>query len=654
MTATHDALIQTQTQTQTQQRGALQWQRALLVADLLACDPHALVGASIRAGAGPVREAWLAYFLAQTARHCVTQGALHRLPLNASDDRLLGGLDLVATLALGRPVAESGLLARANHGVLLASMAERMSIATSARLCAVIDSGSVQFARDGLQGVDATRFVLIAYDEGAADDERPPSALLDRLAFRLDLRDVPMQVLGPFDAPFADDDIRANDTAPTTDASIDDEQITALCAVADAFGITSTRAAMLAVAAARIAARVFGRVRVTEDDITLAAELVLAPLAKSLPNSEAKSDDDAPSENDQSDENRPPPNEHHDGNPPPETEPPKPESADAKDDKQSDNTQELGEPQDALEERVLEAAQAAIPADLLAQLQALMSSPAAIGQRSGSAGPQQQSNLRGRPLASRRGDPKSGARLDVLATLRAAAPWQTIRRAERVRLGLPEAATASPILIRRDDWHVSRRAHRSETLTVFAVDASGSAALHRLAEAKGAAELLLAECYVRRDQVAVVSFRGKTAETLLAPTRSLVRAKRSLASLPGGGGTPLAAGIDMAFLVADAAARRGVTPTLVFLTDGRANIARDGTPGRPQAAADALVAAKRLRSASFTVLMIDTSPEPQEAAKALAEAMRGRYLGLPYAGASAISAAVLAQTLSEVARQAKR
>jgi magnesium chelatase subunit D len=231
----------------------------------------------------------------------------------------------------------------------------------------------------------------------------------------------------------------------------------------------------------------------------------------------------------------------------------------------------------------------------------------------------------------------------VLSTLRAAAPWQTIRRAEQARAQIVPFAKQPPILIRRDDWHVSRRAHRSETLTLFAVDASGSAALHRLAEAKGAVELLLAECYVRRDQVAVVSFRGKQAEMLLAPTRSLVRAKRGLASLPGGGGTPLAAGIDMAYLVADAAQRRGMSPTLVFLTDGRANIARDGMPGRPQAAADALAAAKRLRTGGFNVLMIDTSPEPQDAAQALADAMRGRYLALPYAGARVISAVVLAQ-----------
>ena len=628
------------------QRALVQWQRALLVADFLASNPTALHGVSVRAGAGPVRDAWLAHFILRLQHRSGSEPKIHRLPLNASDDRLLGGLDLVATLARGRPVAEQGLLARAHCGVLLATMAERMTASTSSRLCAVIDTGRVQFARDGLQGQDDARFVLIAFDEGAADDEQPPASLLDRLAFRLDLREISPRIVGEFNAPANEALGDTNDSTAQIDATIDEEQITTLCSVALGFGVASLRAAQLAVTAARTSAMVFGRDQVSEEDITMAAELVLAPQAKSLPISQPQPDDSEPAADETEDDatNDDPSQQHHQDQPQSEQQDtPPPEQSKPNDEPPKDASKDEPEP---MEDRVLEAAQAAIPADLLAQLQAAMlRSAAPAGQRSGgSAGRQQLSNLRGRPLASRRGDPKTGARLDVLATLRAAAPWQTIRRAERATAQIASTAKQASILIRRDDWHVSRRAHRSETLTIFAVDASGSAALHRLAEAKGAAELLLAECYVRRDQVAVVSFRGKAAETLLAPTRSLVRAKRSLASLPGGGGTPLAAGIDMAFLVADAAQRRGMSPTLVFLTDGRANIARDGTPGRPQAAADALSAAKRLCTGGFNVLMIDTSPEPQDSARALAEAMRGRYLGLPYAGAQVISAAVLAQT----------
>ncbi|MFN5457531.1 VWA domain-containing protein, partial [Bradyrhizobium sp.] len=109
---------------------------------------------------------------------------------------------------------------------------------------------------------------------------------------------------------------------------------------------------------------------------------------------------------------------------------------------------------------------------------------------------------------------------------------------------------------------------RSGTTTIFVVDASGSSALQRLAEVKGAVELLLAECYIRRDEVALIAFRGKGAELLLPPTRSLTRAKRSLAALPGGGGTPLSAAIFAATELALAVKAKGQAPTIVLMTDG--------------------------------------------------------------------------------------
>jgi magnesium chelatase subunit D len=175
---------------------------------------------------------------------------------------------------------------------------------------------------------------------------------------------------------------------------------------------------------------------------------------------------------------------------------------------------------------------------------------------------------------------------------------------------------------------------------VFVVDASGSTALHRLGEAKGAVELLLADCYVRRDRVALIAFRGRGAELLLPPTRSLVRAKRCLAGLPGGGGTPLAAGIEAATALADALRRRGETPFLVFLSDGAANVARDGSHGRPHALADAESAAARLRETGVAAVVVDTSPRPGPLAERLAEAMQARYLPLPRADAAAVSRAV--------------
>jgi magnesium chelatase subunit D len=245
--------------------------------------------------------------------------------------------------------------------------------------------------------------------------------------------------------------------------------------------------------------------------------------------------------------------------------------------------------------------------------------------------------LRGRPLGARRGDPRAGARLALIDTLRAAAPWQPLRRAA-------QGGDPRRVRVRPDDFHVMRYRQRTQTTTIFVVDASGSSALNRLAEAKGAVELLLADCYVRRDQVAVISFRGPGAEVLLPPTRSLVRAKRGLAGLPGGAGTPLASALDAAVALAEQVRRAGHTPTVVLLTDGQANIARDGTPGRERAEADALTAARRLRSAAVTTLFVDISPRSNPKAAKLAAEMGARYLPLPHADARRLSGAVRAAT----------
>ena len=288
-----------------------------------------------------------------------------------------------------------------------------------------------------------------------------------------------------------------------------------------------------------------------------------------------------------------------------------------------------------------------------------MTTKAAPRRNAGGAGAIRQGQLRGRPSGVRRGEPRAGARLNLIETLRAAAPWQLLRRREadakaaatgnRPPNSPTNALTNSPqIHVRREDFHVTHFKQRSETTTVFAVDASGSAALHRLAEAKGAVELLLAECYVRRDSVAVLGFRGKSAELLLPPTRSLVRAKRSLAGLPGGGGTPLAAGIDAAHDLADAVRRRGGTAVIVLLTDGRANIARDGSPGRARATEDAAASAKRVHAAGIRALLLDTSPQPQEAGRQLARDMGALYLPLPHAGAAAMSQVVRAVSAAPV------
>ena len=561
------------------------WDRAVLAAQLLAVDPGGLGGVHVRAAAGFARDAWL-----DLLRGLLPAGApMRRVPLQIADDRLLGGLDLSATLKAGRPVAERGLLAEADGGVVLLAMAERLGADTAARIVGVLDRGEVAVARDGVSIASPARVAAIALDEAIEDDEAAPAALLERLAFRIDLAGV-----RPSDVPHVDVDIAAARAALGA-VAIDDAAIQAICATALALGIGSARAELMALRAARASAALFGRADVERDDIALAGRLVLAHRATRLPaQDEAQSppppppeqNDDAPGESEQSVEDRP------------------------------------------LDDAVLEAVAASIPAGLLAQLKVA----AALGGRAssnGKSGALQKSGKRGRPAGVFRGLPGArNARLNLVATLRAAAPWQTIRTKAR--------ADGPRIRVVSDDFRVTRFKQRRETTTIFAIDASGSAALHRLAETKGAVELLLADCYVRRDRVSVLAFRGAKADIVLPPTRSLVRAKRALAGLPGGGGTPLASGLDAALALAEATRRQGGTPTLVLLTDGRANVTRAGLGGRVQAEADARDAAKRIRAAGLRVLLVDTGPRPTPLAKSLGDDMGAVYLALPHANAAAL------------------
>lgn len=622
-----------------------------VAAALFAVDPSGLGGVALRASPGPARDDWLALL-----RSLLPASApVRRVPLNINDAALLGGLDLGATLQAGRPVAQQGVLALADGGVAVLAMAERLSVGAAARLAAVLDTQEVVLERDGLALRRPARLGMLALDEGASDDERTPAALLDRLAFHLDERAVSGASEDSHDHATwqASEIAAARACLPLVKAS--DEVLQALCSTALALGVSSMRAPWLALRVARAAAALAGMDEVIDEHAALAARLVLGPRATQLPaaaQSEADRETDSTGDDETPPEPPPPPEPPEsppDPGPPTEPEPPDESGEPGDSDEDSQITDADIKAAQELAASVLAAAQAAIPAGLLAALK-VGEAARSRSQVAGRAGAVLKSRARGRPIGARRGEPRAAARLNVIETLRAAAPWQRLRAQQAL---LVPGATAAPrrIHVRREDFHVTRFKQVGQTTTMFVVDASGSSALNRLAEAKGAVELLLADCYVRRDRVSVLAFRGSSAEMLLPPTRSLARAKRSLAALAGGGGTPLAAGLDAARELADLISRRGETPIVVLLTDGRANVARDGSPGRVRANEDALVAARQIRLAGLTALLLDTSPQPQPVAQLLAEAMNAAYVPLPYAGSQLLSQAVrLATTRGNPAR----
>lgn len=560
--------------------GQARWADALLAAALFGEAPHAFGGMAVRARAGPVRDRFVALLMERLAPGLPRR----RLPPGADRERIVGGLDLEATLAARRPVMQPGLLAEADGGLLLVPMAERMARQVAGLLAATLDSGRT----GGAEGVPA-RVALLLLDEGEADEAADPG-LLDRLAFHLDLDGLGLA------------DMAGEPEAVVPARAVDDAlAIEALALTAARLGVDSPRAVLHALAAARL----LGGGRCDEAGLAAAARLVLAPRATRLPGSEP-----AP----------PPPPE-----PPPAQPQGVPEAPETRRDEGRD--QDSGEGRDQgsgerLPDMLVEAARAALPPGLLAALAA--GGPA---KRQGR-GAERSGAQRGRPAGTRPGLPRDGRRLALVETLRAAAPWQRLR-----------SAAPGRVAIRREDLRIRRTREKATTLALFLVDASGSAAAERLAEAKGAVELLLADAYVTRAEVALIAFRGARAELLLSPTRSLTRARRALAGLPGGGGTPLAAALALGDTLARRERAAGKAVRLVVLTDGRANVALDGSGGREAASAEALALARRVRAAGLAATVIDISARPRPEAGALAEALGARFVALPRGPAPAIAAA---------------
>jgi magnesium chelatase subunit D len=511
-------------------------------------------------------------FLAAYGKAAGHARALRNVPSSLAADSLTGGIDLATTLALGKPVHAAGLLQDGKDARLLIRRADRLD-ATCASLMA--------------HALDRHELLLIAITNPHDEDSALAAKLEDRLPFRVDSGASPHWS--------AEDLARARGLL--TSDKIEQKWLQDLCNTALAIGITSPRAVVQSVMTARAIAALKGLDSLDEQSVALAARLTLAHRALHAPPSEQPDSEPSDAEN---------------------TEPPER--------KENENdASPAPDPADA--ELILEAVKTALPAHLL-QAAGDGTGKRGAGRNVKSNAARKAASQRGRRIGNRRAISLARQRLDIIATLRTAAPWQPLRRSSTGR---------DRMIIMRDDFRASRVKQRNEATAIFAVDASGSTAFQRLAEAKGAVETILAECYVRRDRVALVSFRGKKAEVLLPPTRSLERARRALAGLPGGGGTPLASGLDAAFSLAVQVRRAGGNPIVVILTDGRANVTRSGDGNKVKAQEEMLAAAKLFAVEGFEAMLIDVSPEPQKTAKALAGAMHASYLPMPRAGAADIA-----------------
>ncbi|MFD7879383.1 putative cobaltochelatase, partial [Streptomyces sp. NPDC059766] len=494
------------------------------------------------------------------------------LPVGASEDRLVGALDIERALAEGVKAFEPGLLADAHRGILYVDEVNLLHDHLVDLLLDAAAMGASYVEREGVSVRHAARFLLVGTMNPEEGELRPQ--LLDRFGLTVEVAasrepDQRVEVVrrrlaydddpAGFTARWAGEEaaVRARIVAARAllpavrlgDGAL--RQIAATCA---AFEVDGMRADIVMARTATALAAWAGRTEVLAEDVRQAALLALPHRRRRNPFDAPGLDEDKLDETleefggSAGDEDPDPDGPGGGGGQPTPDSGPQGGDASAR-----PEAGEGGEPQASAG-----AEQSAVRAAEPFRTKAL--SVPGIGQ--GAAGRRSRARTEhGRTTGARR--PRGAlTKLHLAATVQAAAPHQRAR-----------GRSGPGLLVRRDDLRQAVREGRESNLVLFVVDASGSmAARQRMGAVKGAVLSLLLDAYQRRDKVGLVTFRGSAAEVALPPTSSVDAAAARLESLPTGGRTPLAAGLLKAHEVLRVERLRDPArrPLVVVVTDGRA------------------------------------------------------------------------------------
>lgn len=560
------------------------------------------------------------------------------LPVGASEDRLVGALDIERALAEGVKAFEPGLLAAANRGILYVDEVNLLHDHLVDVLLDAAAMGASYVEREGVSVRHAARFLLVGTMNPEEGELRPQ--LLDRFGLTVEVAasrepDQRVEVVrrrlaydddpAGFAARWADEEravrqriVAARELLPKVrlgDGAL--KQIAATCA---AFEVDGMRADIVMARTATALAAWDGRSDVLAEDVRQAALLALPHRRRRNPFDAPGLDEDKLDqtlEESAGDDDDPDPDGPGGGGgqPSPEEGPQGGDTGGAQPEAGED-----GEPQPSAGGAGEQApARAAEPFRTKA-----LTVP---GVGAGAAGRRSRARTeRGRTTGALR--PRGAlTKLHLAATVRAAAPHQRAR-----------GRSGPGLVLRRDDLRQAAREGREGNLVLFVVDASGSmAARQRMSAVKGAVLSLLLDAYQRRDKVGLVTFRGTAAEVALPPTSSVDAAAARLESLPTGGRTPLAAGLLKAHDVLRVERLRDPSrrALLVVVTDGRAT-------GGPEPVALAGRAARLFGAESVASVVVDCESGPVRLGLAgrLAEELGGTAVTLDELRADAIAGLV--------------
>ncbi len=566
--------------------------------------------------------------------HCSTAGEpvprLRRmrvvnLPANATEDRVAGSLDMEHALQHGTRRFEPGVLAEAHRGILYIDEVNLLDDHIVDLLLDAAAMGVNTVEREGLSFSHPARFLLIGTMNPEEGDLRPQ--LLDRFALCVDAEslmdekdraEIVRRRLWWEEEPgaycarhekhqhrIAEKIVRAKELLPSV--RISDRQIARASRICIELDVRSHRADIVMARTARTIAAFDGRRRVRERDIKQAALMALPHRLRRRPFEETRLD---PEQVDQALQK-----------PEPKQQPPQPS--------ESGGQAQQDLPHSTSQEQVFEIGSS--PDVAIPEPAPLKKQAAAAGRRSKAATESTRGRAARTEIPSGRVDANNIA---IDATLRAAGQDQK------------NPVSEGGVTIRPDHIRVKRRTRPAGTTIVFVVDASGSmAAAQRMAAAKGAVLALLRDAYVKRNRVALVTFRGNRSEVLLQPTDNVERAHGHLKELPTGGRTPLAHGLAGALELTHQIHQRNPEAHLlcVLISDGKANVPYAATPAEGVTPyEEAVDFARQLTRSHSRLIVLDTEDDflSLGLARKLADAACADYVKLSQIEAGNIETAV--------------